>query len=96
VKLRTRLTLASAAVTSISTLLIGGFAVNASHNSGIALLDKSLNQVASSVRGNTNAALSEVLYSVQQSGMALTLVYYTAQKQASVLNESSLTVVPNP
>jgi two-component system, OmpR family, sensor kinase len=96
VKLRTRLTLASAAVTSISTLLIGGFAVNASHNSGIALLDKSLNQVATSVRGNTNAALSEALYSVQQSDMALTLVYYTAQKEASVLSETRLSVVPNP
>lgn len=95
-KLSTRLTLATAAVTSISTLLIGGFAVNASHNSGIALLDKSLNQVATSVRGKTNAALSEALYSVQQSDIALTLVYYTAQKQASVLNQSSLTVVPNP
>lgn len=95
-KLRTRLTLASAAVTSISTLLIGGFAVNASHNSGIALLDKSLNQVATSVRGNTNAALSEALYSVQQSDMALTLVYYTAEKKSSVLNPSSLVAVPNP
>lgn len=95
-KLRTRLTLASAAVTSMSTLLIGGFAVNSSHNSGIALLDKSLNQVATSVRGNTNAALSEALYSVQQSDMALTLVYYTVQRQPSVLNESKLTVVPNP
>ncbi len=95
-KLRTRLTLASAAVTSISTLLIGGFAVNASHNSGIALLDKSLNQVATSVRGHTNAALSEALYSVQQSDMALTLVYYTAEKKYSVLNPSSLVAVPNP
>lgn len=95
-KLRTRLTLASAAVTSISTLLIGGFAINASHNSGIALLDKSLNQVAISVRGHANDALSEALYSVQQSDMALTLVYYTAQKRASVISESRLTVTPNP
>jgi two-component system OmpR family sensor kinase len=96
VKLRTRLTLASAAVTSISTLLIGGFAVESSHNSGIALLDKSLNEVANSVRGTANAALSNALYSVQQSDTALTLVYYTAQKQASVLSISSLTPVPNP
>lgn len=88
--------MASAAVTSISTLLIGGFAVNSSHNSGLALLDKSLNQVATSVRGNTTAALSEALYSVQQSDIVLTLVYYTVQRQPSVLNESKLTVVPNP
>jgi len=77
-------------------LLIGGFAVNASHNSGIALLDKSLNQVAASVRGNTNAALSEALYSVQQSDIALTLVYFTAQKKPSVLSPSSLITIPNP
>ena len=95
-KLRTRLTLASAAVTSISTLLIGGFAVNSSHNSGIALLDKSLNQVATSIHGQTNAALSEALYSVQQSDIALTLVYYTSQRSPSVLSESSLSVIPNP
>lgn len=95
-KLRTRLTFASAAITSISTLLIGGFAVNASHNSGIALLDKSLNQVATSVRGHTNAALSEALYSVQQSDIALTLVYYTSNKKASVLSQSRLKVIPNP
>ena len=95
-KLRTRLTLASAAITSISTLLIGGFALNASHNSGIALLDKSLNQVAVSVRGHTNAALSEALYSVQQSDIALTLVYYTVNKKSSVLSQSMLSVIPNP
>ena len=95
-KLRTRLTVASAAVTSISTLLIGGFAVNSSHNSGIALLDKSINAVAISVRGNSNAALSEALYSVQQSDMALTLVYYTSAKKPSVLNASSLITIPNP
>ena len=95
-KLRTRLTLVSAAVTSISTLLIGGFALNASHNSGVALLDKSLNQVAASVRGHTNAALSEALYSVQQSDIALTLVYYTKSRSFSVLSDSKLAVVPNP
>jgi two-component system OmpR family sensor kinase len=96
VKLRTRLTVASAAVTSISTLLIGGFAVNSSHNSGIALLDNSLNAVAISVRGASNAALSNALYSAQQSNIALTLVYYTARKMPSVLNLSSLKVIPNP
>jgi two-component system OmpR family sensor kinase len=96
VKLRTRLTIASAAVTSISTLLIGGFAVNSAHNSGIALLDNSLNAVAISVRGASNAALSNALYSVQQSDIVLTLVYYTAQKKPSVLSLSSLSIIPNP
>lgn len=95
-KLRTRLTLASAAVTSISTLLIGGFAVNSTHNSGIALLDKSLNQVAKSVRGPSNSALSEALFSTQQSDIALTLVYYTKGSSPSVLNQSRLSIVPKP
>jgi len=62
----------------------------------MALLDKSLDQVATSVRGHTNAALSEALYSVQQSDIALTLVYYTADRKASVLSVSRLTVTPNP
>lgn len=95
-KLRTRLTLASAAVTTISTLLIGGFSINATHNSGIALLDNSLNQVVISVQGNSNAALSQALYSVQQSDVALTLVYYLSGKAPTLLNTSRLSVIPEP
>lgn len=95
-KLRTRLTLGSAAVTAISTLLIGGFAIASSHNSDIALIDQSLDQVAVSVHGQSNDALSEALFTVQASNLALTLVLLTADHKSTVLNESKLGVVPEP
>lgn len=95
-KLRSRLTLVSAVVTTVSTLLIGGFAVNSARNSGIALLDKSLNQVVISAQGRTNAALSEVLYSVEQSDMALTLVYFLTGQAPLLMHESKLTNIPHP
>lgn len=95
-KLRSRLTLASATVTVLSTIVIGGFALSSTRSTEIALLDKSLEQVVKSVRGQTNAALSEALYSAQQSEIALTLVYYLEGQDPSILNDSKLEVVPNP
>ena len=95
-KLRTRLTWGSAAVTAISTLLIGGFAITSSHNSAIALIDQSLNQVAVSVHGHSNDALSQALYMVQESNLALTLVYMTTDRTVTVLTRSKLNVVPDP
>lgn len=95
-KLRTRLTLVSAAVTAISTLLIGGFAITSSRNSDLALIDQSLDRVTVSVHGQSNDALSEALFTVEESNLALTLVYLTADRTATVLNESKLSVVPNP
>ncbi|MCX6430487.1 MAG: hypothetical protein NTX12_05935, partial [Actinobacteria bacterium] len=73
-KLRTRLILASVAITSTSTFLIGSLAVSTSHKSQIELLDKSLTSVASSIHGESTSALSEGLYAVQQSDVSLSLV----------------------
>ena len=95
-KLRTRLIVASATVTTISTMLIGGFAISSTHNSQIALLDKSLNLVISSINRDSTSALSEALFAVQQSDISLTLVYFSSSKIATVLNESQLSKVPSP
>jgi len=96
VKLRSRLTLASATVTVLSTIVIGGFALNSTRSTEIALLDKSLQLVVISVHGQTNAAVSEALYSAQQSEIPLTLVYYLEGQDPSILNDSKLEVIPNP
>lgn len=95
-KLRSRLTLASAIVTVVSTLVIGGLAINSTRDTQVELLDASLSQVVTSVHGRTNAALSEALYSAQQSEIALTLVYYLYGQPPSILNDSKLSIVPNP
>lgn len=95
-KLRTRLILTSVAVTSASTFLIGSVAVSTSHKSQIEILDKSLSLVASAIHQDSTSALSEGLYAVQQSDVSLSLVYYSANHTATVLNESQLTKVPSP
>lgn len=95
-KLRSRLTLASAIVTVVSTLVIGGLAINSTRDTEVELLDASLSQVVTSVHGRTNAGLSEALYSAQQSEIALTLVYFLSGQPPSVLNDSKLGVLPNP
>ena len=89
-RLRVRLTLISAVVTTASTLTIGGIGINSQHQAQMNLLDKSLNQVANSVHGQTNAALSEALYLVQQSDISLTLVYFPDPKSPTVLVNSNL------
>jgi two-component system OmpR family sensor kinase len=96
VKLRTRLTWGSAIVTAVSTLLIGGYAIVASHNSAIALIDQSLDQVAVSVHGQSNDALSQALFAVQTSNTSLTLVHFSADRGATVLVDSGLGVTPKP
>ena len=95
-KLRTRLVLGSAVVTAISTLLIGGIAVTSSQKSSIALIDQSLGQVSSSVNAQSNGALSEALLAVRASNLPLTLVHLSQERVATVLVDSTLSIVPKP
>lgn len=89
-RLRVRLSLISAVVTTASTLVVGVIGINSQHEAQIALIDKSLNQVASSVNGETNAALSEAFLAVQQSDISLTLIYYSEPTSPLVLTESKM------
>lgn len=89
-RLRARLSLISAVITTASTLVVGFIGINSQHQSQIALIDKSLNQVASAVNGQTNAALSEALLAVQQSDISLTLIYYSNPNSPLVLTESNM------
>ncbi|MEI9907752.1 MAG: histidine kinase dimerization/phospho-acceptor domain-containing protein [Actinomycetota bacterium] len=88
-KLRTRLTIVSAVVTTLSTLVIGAIAINSQHDSQVALLDKSINQVVLATHGKTTSAVSEALYSVDQSDIALTLIYFTDPQTPTVLSDSN-------
>jgi two-component system OmpR family sensor kinase len=89
-RLRARLSLISAVITTASTMIVGGIGINSQHDSQISLIDKSLNQVVNAIDGSTNAALSEALFAVQQSDISLTLIYYSDPESPTVLNESSL------
>ena len=51
-KNRTRQLITTALITSVLSILIGGFAVVSTYQSEIALIDKRLNQVESDIRVN--------------------------------------------
>ena len=51
-KIRTRQLISTALVTSIFSILIGGFAIWGSHQSEISMVDKRLDQVESDIRNN--------------------------------------------
>ncbi len=95
-KLRTRITIVTATVTTLSALVIGTVAITSSRQSAIALIDQSLTTVAKSIHGNSNDALSQAIYSGSQSDLALTIVFYSGENVGSVLTESKLSIVPNP
>jgi two-component system OmpR family sensor kinase len=95
-RLRARLSLISAVITTASTMIVGGIGITSQHDSQISLIDKSLNQVVNSIDGKTNAALSEALFAVQQSDISLTLIYYSDPQSPTVLNESNLPDTINP
>ena len=95
-KLRSRIAIVTASVTTISALIIGTVAITSTRDSAIAMIDQSMATVAKSIKGNANDALSQALFSVQQSDIALTLVFYSSDGTGTVLNESKLSLVPNP
>jgi two-component system, OmpR family, sensor kinase len=95
-KLRTRITIVTATVTTLSALVIGAVAITSSRTSAIALIDQSLTSVAKAIQGNSNDALSQAIYSGKQSDLALTIVFYSGDKAGAVLTDSKLNIVPNP
>ncbi len=95
-KLRTRITIVTATVTTVSALVIGTVAITASRASAIASIDQSLTAVAKAIHGNSNDALSQAIYSGKQSDLALTIVFYSGSKSGAVLTDSKLSIVPNP
>ncbi len=89
-RLRARLSLISAVITTASTMIVGGIGISSQHDSQISLIDKSSNQFVISIDGKTNAALSDALFAVEQSDISLALIYYSDPKSQTVLNESNL------
>jgi hypothetical protein len=95
-KIRTRQIISTALVTSVLSILIGGFAVVSTYRSEIAMIDKRLNQVESDIRVNPMDAVSIALLSIEQNNLDLTLGFATPSGEVTILRESVGTPLDGP
>ena len=92
-KIRTRQLISTALVTSIFSILIGGFAIWGSHQSEISMVDKRLDQVESDIRNNPLNAVSAALLSIEQNNFDFTLAFATPKGETTILRDSSGTPI---
>ncbi|MBU6313519.1 MAG: hypothetical protein KJS70_00635 [Actinomycetales bacterium] len=95
-KNRTRQLITTALITSVLSILIGGFAVVSTYQSEIALIDKRLNQVESDIRVNPIDAVSIALLSIEQNNFDFTLGFATPTGEVTILRESIGTPLDGP
>lgn len=95
-KNRTRQLITTALITSVLSILIGGFAVVSTYRSEIALIDKRLNQVESDIRVNPIDAVSIALLSIEQNNFDFTLGFATPTGEVTILRESIGTPLDGP
>jgi signal transduction histidine kinase len=93
---RTRQLISTALITSVLSILIGGFAVVSTYRSEIAIIDKHLNQVVSDIRVNPLDAVSIALLSIEQNNFDLTLGFATPTGEVTILRESVGTPLDGP
>lgn len=83
-KNKTRQVLATAIVTSLLSILIGGFAVWGSYRAEISIIDDHIALVASDVNSNPTDAITSALLSLDQNSFDFTLAFKT--QDGSVLS----------
>lgn len=88
-KNRTRQVITTGLITSILSILIGGFAVWSNYQSEISIVDKRLNQVENDIRNNPVDAVSIALLSIEQNNFDFTLAFATPSGEVTILRESS-------
>jgi len=87
-KNKTRQVLATAIVTSLLSILIGGFAVWGSYRAEISIIDDHIALVASDVNSNPTDAITSALLSLDQNSFDFTLAFMTQDGSVTVLKES--------
>ena len=87
-KNRTKQLFTTALITSILSILIGGFAVWNSHQGELAIIDRDLNQVESDIQANPVDAVSIALLSIEQNNFNFTLAFTTPAGEITILRES--------
>jgi len=87
-KNKTRQVLATAIVTSLLSILIGGFAVWGSYRAELSIIDDHIALVASDVNSNPTDAITSALLSLDQNSFDFTLAFKTQDGSVTVLKES--------
>ena len=87
-KNRTKQFFTTALITSILSIVIGGFAVWNSHQGELAIIDRELNQVESDIRANPVDAVSIALLSIEQNNFDFTLAFATPTGELTILREA--------
>ena len=85
---RSRQLLAIAVITSILSILIGGYAIWNSYQSEISIVDRNMNLVASEVRDNPLDAVSVALLSIEQNNFDFTLAFVATTGEQTILREA--------
>ena len=94
-KNKTRQVLATAIVTSLLSILIGGFAVWGSYRAEISIIDDHIALVASDVNSNPTDAITSALLSLDQNSFDFTLAFMTQDGSVTVLKESRNAILGN-
>ncbi len=85
---RSRQLVAIAVITSILSILIGGYAIWNSYQSEISIVDRNMNLVASEVRDNPLDAVSVALLSIEQNNFDFTLAFVATTGEHTILREA--------
>ena len=85
-----RYIVASAIITTLLSLVIGGFATLSVKASQIQAIDSQLNTIADSVRQNSNAPVSAALDSAAEQDFNITIALVSASGELTIINESQL------
>lgn len=92
-KSRTRQVVTTGLITSILSILIGGFAVWSSYQGEIAIIDNELNQIEFDIRSNPIDAVSIALLSIEQNNFDVTLAFETSTGEITILRQASGTPI---
>lgn len=95
-KRKTRQILATATVTSILSLFIGGFAVWGSYQAQRSLVDQHLKIIASDVAQSPDDPITAALLSVEQNNFDVTLAFKALTGEIAILKESRKAVLNGP
>ncbi|CAB5120533.1 MAG: hypothetical protein F2954_05360 [Actinobacteria bacterium] len=92
-KSKTRQILSTLALTSILSILIGGFAVWNAYSSEISLVESRLNMVVSDVGLSSDDPLTSALLSVSQNNYDMTVAFQSSTGEIAILKESRKAVL---
>ena len=87
-KNKSRQVISTAIITSLLSILIGGFAIWGSYSAEISIIDDHMAVVASNVNSNPTDAITSALLSLDQNSYDFTLAFTTQDGSVTVLKES--------